>query len=335
MFEDLPQPTRYFPIERGVYEVAAGLKPLGQEHVFQIDNQFEKYRTNKEACRAENLKKYFLTQDYSPTVSREVNRFLVHQFVKEHPTHFSWDGSTLQCALTGDELKLDSNYELVSHDKYVSAFDALCSQVQEDIAVMRRDTSIPKNWLAALHLCSPSHWAASQKIGKNFFDIHSPVAGIEKLNKFADNLVDTMIRKGPFSRFVWSFGTDDRLNHHPDAPPGWDPAEWKGRTFRRTGNGSPFMLRVERQVLWGLPEVDASVFMIRTSFVDGNEIRRSQRERSLLRAGLLSMTPESRIYKGLDSCFDEIISWLDEADEAVFMGIQVSALESLDSSVNP
>jgi len=192
---------------------------------------------------------------------------------------------------------------------YISAFDALCSQVQEDIAVMRMD-STGRDWLAAIHLCAPGHWSAGDKIGKNFFSIHAPVAEVERMNRAASALVDAMIRKGPYVRFVWGFSTDLRLNHHPEPPPGADPKTWKGRTFDASA-ASPFLLRVERQVTWGLPEVNAAIFTIRVYYVDGNEIKANPAERALLRSGLLSMTENSRRYKGLDKCMDEVLIWLD------------------------
>jgi hypothetical protein len=115
---------------------------------------------------------------------------------------------------------------------------------------------------------------------------------------------------GPQVRFVWGISGDDRLNHHPEPPPGIPREEWPRAPFR-TG-GPPFHLRVERQVLWPLPEVGASLFAIRVSFWRAEEIAADPRKRELLRRGLLSMSPESRRYKGVDGCFDELVRWLEE-----------------------
>jgi len=355
----LPPPARYFPIEKGTYEVAPGLKGLSQPmgngprdaQVFQFDSEFRKYRENKLRCRQEDLAKYHLTSDYEPSVSTAVNRFIVARLTEEHPEYFRWNASqstgSLFCALTGETIEFDEKFELsgvappsmadvadANRIPYKTAFDALCSQIQEDVAVVTSDPdseasdgSMGRDWLAAIHLCSPGHWAAADKIGKNFFDIHTPVAGIEKVNRAAKSLIDAVIHKGPYVRFVWGFGTDKRLNHHPTPPPGVPVEEWRGRSFRppasqphpatqvnsamRSTQDSPFILRVERQVLWGLPEVRSSLFLIRVYFIDGDEIRRDPRESALLRSGLLSMTQQSRVYKGLDGCMDEVIAWLD------------------------
>jgi hypothetical protein len=325
--DHLPKSARYFPIEKGVYEVAPGLKSLGtpmgngaaDSKMFQLDENFPIYRANKLAGRQERLSKYFVTHDYSADVSTAVNRFLVRRLCEESPEWFSWqerqDGGVLVCGLTNEAIELDSSYELksVHGPAYACALDALCSQFQEDLAICSKRAD-GFDWLSALHLFSPSHWAAEDKIGKTFFQVHAPIPGIEKINRSAAALVDAMIYKGPYVRFVWGFGTDDRLNHHPHAPPGWDAAEWKGRSFRPEAvaeGKSPFILRYERQVIHGLPEVSAAVFTIRVYFMGGEEIRRNPRERELLRSGLLSMNEESRGYKGVAQCMDQVIAWLD------------------------
>lgn len=338
----LPEPARYFPLEKGVYEVAPGLRTLGTPmgngardgQVFQLDSEFHRYRANKLACRRERLGKYVVTRELDPAVESAVARFLYERLVAEHPEAFvpsALPGGMrgLECRLTGERLRFSAEFELLGVEgaegaeggaeeafpPYVSAYDALCSQVQEDVAVMVSPEP-GRDWLAALHLCSPSHWAAEDKIGRNFFAVHVPVPGIDKINRAAASFVDAMIRKGPYVRFVWGFATDTRLNHHPDPAPGADAKEWKGRSFEPARPGSPFILRMERQCIVGLPEVAASVFTIRVYFEEGELIRRDPARRALLRSALLSMTPESRAYKGVASCLDEVIAWLDQAGPA-------------------
>lgn len=335
-FLNLSKPARYFPIDKGVYEVGPGLKNLGtsfgngnlDSNVFQLDSDFFKYRENKNRCRGERLTKYYCESAYAPEVRRAVNQWVIERLLKEHPHFFHYEertegGGKLTCLLTDEILEFDSEYELsrVSENApaYASAFDALCSQVQEDVAVMSTSKSsgtqgdVPHDWLSAIHLCSPSHWGAEDKIGKNFFTIHQPIPGIDKMNQAAGALIDASIRKGPYTRFVWGFGTDARLNHHPVPPLGFDAKLWKGRSFDRSRPGcSPFILRVERQVIIGLPRVHAFVFTIRVSFIDGEAIRANPKEHALLRSGLLSMNADQLKYKGLSGCIDDVIAWLDE-----------------------
>ncbi len=348
MFQDqsllLPAPARYFPLEKGVYEVVAGLRALGTDfgngaadnRVFQIDEEFPRYRKNKLECRAERLGKYYATADYAPTVERAATSFLVNRLTREYPQLFSFDKqangvSALHCALTSEELIFDREMRLVEArgaedvdggeggddesvavvPPYASAFDALCSQVPEDVAVVSRAPD-GTDHLAAIHLCSPSHWAAEDKIGKDFRFIHAPVPGIERIDQTSDALVDAMIRRPPYVRFAWGIAANERLNQHPSKPSaGLTSGDERGQIFQREQADSPFVLRVERQVLCGLPEANAAIFTIRVYFVTGALIRSDPRKRDLLRAALLSMTPESRAYKGLKNCLPELVAWLD------------------------
>jgi hypothetical protein len=327
----LAQPVRYFPLEKGVYAVAPGLSTLGtpfgngeaDAKLLQFDSAFAEYRANRVRCRSERLSKYCLTDRLAPEVARAAARLLLDRLVVEHPLHFllsiARPLSTLECRLTGETLVFDEALQLVEARSpsalappYVSAWDALCSQLQEDVAIVVAPPG-QTDWLAALHLCSPSHWAGEDKIGRAFTTIHRPIPGIEKINRAAASFVDAMINKGPYVRFVWGFGTDQRLNHHPSPPPGIAPEEWRGRKFKLNDPTSKLSLRVERQCTIGLPEVHAAIFTIRTYFIEGEMIRRDPRERELLRSALLSMTPESLAYKGLTESLADLLEWLDGA----------------------
>jgi len=266
----MPKPARYFPLESGRYEVKPGLFKFGTDfgngdadkQVFQIDDQFPRYRTAKMEARQERLSKYFLTHDYRSATAARAARFIA-----EH----------LGVAETD--------------------LDALAYQVQEDLAVIQRDGY--RHWLAAIHLCFPNHWAAEDKIGKTFAEIHAPVAGIEPVNRQADKMVDAMINATQgYVRFAWGVATDDQLNHHPQSPRGrhFDPA-----------NPHAF-LRIERQTIWGFPEVEASLFTIRTYFEDLAILEADKRAKVI--SAIESMTPASRQYKGLAESRDDLLAWL-------------------------
>jgi dimethylamine monooxygenase subunit A len=319
----LPKPACYVPLDKGIYEVAPGLFSLGHDFgqgdvdskVFQIDSEFSRFRTNVEACRKENLSKYYCVHNLPKNIEQRAVRFFCEQLAVEWPQFFKHiktaHGSRLECAITGESLSFNSDYELASASKYVSGYvsglDALRSQVQEDFAITVDTGS--SDYLGMLHVCCPTHWAPEQKVGKTFFDVHAIVPGIEKMAKASRSLVNAMIHKGPYVRFVWSFVTDKNLNHHPVPPKGEDPAKWKGRSFHQTA-AMPFYLRVERQITFGLPEVNAGLFFIRVSFVDGTAIKANEIWRKKLITSLESMSPESRRYKGVEPCFSELIDWL-------------------------
>lgn len=311
-------PARYFPIARGVYEVAPGLKLLGadlgngamDQRIFQIDANFPRYRQNKLDCRKDRLEKYVQQSDFAPKAERVLVEWMIERLTTEYPDIFSTDGNRIVCRHTDEIITLSEDKKLLhcsnANIAYRSAFDALANQVPEDICLTQREGS--RDWLAAAHVCSPGHWSAEEKIGKPFTAIHEPVAGIAAINQNAGHFVEMMINRGPFVRFAWGFGTDDRLNHHPQPPAGHDPDNWRGRAF--DPHNPVFFLRVERQTIWGLPSINAAAFIIRVSHLTAEQIRSNPLERDQLISALKSMTPESRRYKGIDRSLDAILNWL-------------------------
>lgn len=204
--------------------------------------------------------------------------------------------------------------EVISADSavvptYADSLDALCCQFPEDLAIICRDPTTGDDWLAFLHLCAPFHWAGEEKIGRSWSATHTPVPGMEKSRQAARSLVGVMIEREPAVRFTWGIEFDDRLNHHPAPSPGSDAGLWN-RRGQNLAESEPFYLRVERQVIWGLPAVDAAVFTIRVSHTPGSALRADTTKREALQKALLSMNDESRHYKGLTDCWEEVLAYL-------------------------
>lgn len=324
----LSPPPRYFPIERGLYEVTAGLKPLGTRSrdfengiydsmVFQFDGSFREKRQAKLTARRENLQKYHgLLEPLPAEATASAVHALIQRLVTEWPAHFEWDPTqlTLSCRLTAERLWFNAGGELLEVEggpadpPYLNAFDALACQFSEDCALLVEGSGDGKTVM--LHVCSPSHWAPAEKLGLSFLEMHGPVPHFERVAKAMPALLDAMVSKGPYVRFVWSFVTDTRLNHHPVAPPGADPVLWRGRSFDSSLD-TPFYLRVERQVTLPLPESRASLFFIGLSFLSGATIRDNVKFRTQLLSALRSMSREARLYKGVEHCFDELTQWLE------------------------
>jgi dimethylamine monooxygenase subunit A len=310
---DLSSPARYFPIRNGRYDVTPGLFPLAQSfgngamdgQLFQIDREWSRYRTNKDICRAERFNKYVCYDDFATPVFVTACRLIADRLVTEHPDLFAIemqsDGSSiLSCRLTGETLAFDPAGHLQpgSAPGYADMFDALCCQIQEDIAIVRR-TPERGDWICALHLCAPSHWAAEDKVGRNFTVTHGPVPGFEKVAAAAAALTEAILTRGPFVRFTWGIAFDNRLNCHPDEPRGvFDPAT--------------VHFRMERQTLYRLPDVEAYLFAIRVYVYPLREIRSGEAQRDALISALLSMSPESRRYKSLETSFDDVLAFLSD-----------------------
>jgi hypothetical protein len=312
----------YFPLTDKGYEIKPGFARLGSEmgngavdgQLFQIDSAFAQWRRVKEHARGERLGKYWCRRDLAPAVEAGIARFFMEQLLREHPALFrleeSGQGRALHCGLTREVLHFDSAMALIEVEgssagpPYDGALDALACQVQEDWAITcRRDG---REWVAAVHLCSANHWAAEEKIGQDFVAVHAPVAGMEALSARAAVFVQAMIEKGPFVRFAWGLSTDRRLNHHPQPPTGMDAAAWHGRNFNA---GRPALyMRVERQVLWPFPQLDASFFAIRPYFYDCAELDLEQR--NLLADALEGMSTATLEYKGLAEGQSAMCAWL-------------------------
>ncbi len=294
---------KYLPFLDGKYSTAPGLTAMAKAGhpadrlVFQLDEQYDTYIKNKSECREEDIHKYYVTADLRRETEAADNRHIVQQLVAEYPAVFTWKGHdgqhTLLNAHTGDSLQWAEDWIDTRHPGYLSLFDGLCNQVQEDVAICQLEGD--RDWLAAIHLSAPNHWAPAEKTGKPFGAVHGAVPGMEKLNQQYIKMLETAVQKGPFFRFAWGLATDTRLNHHPDPRPGCDRATWQGRSI--SAGGGQLYLRVERQTINGLPHCNAFLFTIRTYFYAVDELTAA--EKKALFMAVESMSPQSLEYKGL------------------------------------
>jgi hypothetical protein len=295
----LPPPAQYTPWLRGTYDVAPSLKPLGTDFGngeadwcwFQFDYRFDEFRDSKRKALEENYSKYVHRDRLDPEVEVVALQAISRELAREYPDRFEVRAGALHASLAESETLIGS-------------LDELAPFIQEDVCVVR--TEGENDWLAYLHICSPSHWRASEKIGKPFFDVHQVIPGFERVNRAAASLVEAMVHKGPWVRFVWGVESDPRANHHPDPPPGNDPFRWQGRDFTE----GRFWVRSERQVIWGLPEVDSALFTIKVSHMPGEAILTNPEWRRQLILALESMSLASREYKGLANDWDGLMKIL-------------------------
>jgi hypothetical protein len=292
---------KYLPFLNGKYSTTPGLismtKIAGESSVvFHIDEHYSTYLKNKENCRKENIHKYYLEHELPVETIVAVNRYILWQMSIEYPETFIYDEQTrsLKNQLTKKEFVINEDFISITGNEYISVFDMLCAQLQEDFAICCMNEH--KDWLAAIHLCAPNYWAAADKIGKPFDAVHAPVPDMEKTKQNYLKMLLSVIEKGPFTRFAWGIATDNRLNHHPNAPNGVDEDYWHGR---KTNIVNPkFYLRVERQNLIGFNKLNAFLFSIRTYFYDINELENEEKKFLLL--ALETMSAATLTYKGLN-----------------------------------
>jgi dimethylamine monooxygenase subunit A len=294
---------KYLPFLSGVYTTAPGLAPLSkaaEPSIFDIDESYPSYFANKEACRAEDITKYHAISDLSNETKSAVNSFILEKMLLEHPDVFQKSNDSIVNKRTLEEIPLSDG----TGEKYISLFDALCSQLQEDVAVVQMKDG--KDWLTAIHLCSPNHWDPRTKIGRPFDAIHAPIPEIGRTVKNYQAMLKMVIDKEPFIRFAWGIATDTSLNHHPEPPPGEDVQRWRGR--RIADETTEFFVRTERQTLVGLKSVDAFIFTIRTYFYKVNDL--THEEKNALKTAVLSMSEASLEYKGMNGFKESLLKML-------------------------
>ncbi len=287
----LGKPAQYSPWLAGEYDVSPRLKGLGfdfgnadlDSKVFQIDSQFDHFRAEKLACRAEDTAKYQLAHRLSPRVETAATTKIVEILQSEWPQWFHFHEGQLACHLTG---------EVIS-----PTLEQLALQVQEDFAIVSTDQV--QDWISYLNVCLPSHWSPAERIGGSFFATHSVVPGMERVTAISRQMVDAMVHKGPFVRFVWGLQSDNRLNHHPEPPAEFEASksleEWIGQDYTK-----PIWVRAERQVIYGLPQVGAALFLIRVSMIPEAELIQDSVSTKRLVQAVASMSSQSRTYKGIN-----------------------------------
>lgn len=266
-------PARYFPVTEAPLKMTAGLKRLGTDfghgardaQLFQVDDERPRYLAEKRAAPPER-----------------------HQLAGTDAAAEAARAAGLACMREALAREAPALLAEADADRAArSPLEAIARAVQEDFAIFAADDGDGRT--VALDVRFPSGWRPERLAGASFVSLHAPVPGFVDTPAAARSMVDAMVSRGPYVRFVWTVCSDAALDHHPDARP---PVQWDVREAR-----DAWRLRVERQVTVPLPAARASLFLIRTYLYPLHAL--SEREqRTLLRA--LEVMPEAvRAYKGL------------------------------------
>lgn len=262
--DQLLPPARYFPVRKQPYRMAAGLSAFGSDFgnaerdrmYFQRDREWERYLRAKLAVRPERHR--VLADDETQRAAhRSVLTWMARVLEREHPG-------------------LSKVHE--------PSYGALSALVQEDFAVVQR--SEQANTVIAAFVSFPSGWRPERISGTGFKQIHAPVPNFAERDDAVASMVDSMVERGPYVRFVWTIAADEELDHHPE--------EGRRAGWRVDGRG---WLRVERQVTVPFPDVAAALFLIRTYLYPFDSLTAEQRH--TLATALEAMPATIAIYKGL------------------------------------
>jgi hypothetical protein len=84
-------------------------------------------------------------------------------------------------------------------------------KLEEDVAVLHQGK------LVSICFSFPSGFIPAEKLGKNFFDMHLPVAGGNVLRAAGEKVSKLISREGSsFRRYVWTITSLSGLSQHPD-----------------------------------------------------------------------------------------------------------------------
>ena len=307
----------YVPTE---YSVKPGIKKLGDENHFIIDDLLPLYKNEKQDARAENLSEYYLerVQDKEwgsseiqianqKVLMRAVCFWMAEQLSEEykHISFFSEeDYYVFDNGITGETVYVDEDLQVMQVTKsptctcakqcsgcqyptptYTNLFDAICSQIQEDVCVMQHDRMV------AAHVCLPSWWSPREKMMMSMAEMHDDVPGMDKTAY--EHIWNACLHKGPYIRYNWTLTSSPILNQHP--------SKNIGKDFDK----DDLFLRVERQVLKGFTETQSVLFLIRTYVGEVRTLERKQRK--TLANVIDSMTDEELEYKGLTDKKKDVI----------------------------
>lgn len=158
-------------------------------------------------------------------------------------------------------------------DGYVDYFDALVSQVPEDIAIITL-LDDGDDLASVLHLFAPSDWSVEGAIAKSFGQIHQNVrkANGSLVIKNPEGMVRGLIGlPEPVQRVgSVSFRPSNLVCRHPALTP---PDEWFWDDLQ------PVFIRFERQVVVPFPQINSFMLTVRSYYnnlLDPKRIKQAQ-----------------------------------------------------------
>lgn len=259
----------YFPLKNGELPPSTvkmvRMSQLEPKHrsIFQIDRWYDLFLKNKDQCRTEKLSKYY---QFSHINKAPIIKFIIQKLSMEYPQLFQWkaDINKLWCVKRLEFLEFDKDYNLIGDEdlfgnksKYVDAFDALATQIPEDLLICSMDEQ-GNDFISNAHLMAPAEWSAEWAIGKSFAQIHEGVKKADgtQVIKNPTGMVKGIIKMSePVQRVgAISFRSDTTINLHPDK---------QAKSTWTWDEKQEVYLRFERQTVTPFPEINSFLFTVR------------------------------------------------------------------------
>ena len=258
-----------------------GLKPLDLAQWFEVDDQLDHYRAEKDRLTSSKRDAVFREEPGTEAAQGEVRALIEANLRDHHPTvGLPADGG-------GSDI-LEA-----------------ARMVQEDLLLLRRDDSGWRLVAATLHF--PSSWSLAEKFSLPLDQIHGNVPefgpGTRNASLMA-RIFDGLKVEQPVQRMNWSLYPTATL-HHP-----YSARSREANPDRHTLDAASF-IRVERQTLRKLPQSGDILFTVRIYLDPLAQLAKHPGALDRLREYLLALTPAERDYKGLRASFDDVVAVID------------------------
>jgi hypothetical protein len=326
-----------FPITKGRYDVRPGMREFGRAAFgmpaeyghFRLDETTPRYLREKLEVRRRHPSSALQTDERAEVASlAELIWRTFEVAAEEEPTWVRWAPERTEFLMLGLSVERQSDrFELTLWESELSELGALihaqcalhdgAARWMEllglvfpcDFAVMATaaQNGLPNDRCEALHICFPSSWSPRLKIGRDFAEIHRPVANNEAILKGHANLVHAMCFMGPYVRFAWGLHRNPDLDSHPEH--GHGRPDFSGMSPEAVA--AKTWLRVERQTTKPFADLGRGLFTIRTYIEPLVDVAKDPAKAEHLALAIRSMNAASLRYKGMLDRRDALLAYLE------------------------
>lgn len=278
---------KYLPFIKYPALINIGASRLDNAQWIEPDGGFKRYYQNKIQQADKNKAAVYLSQEQSIDAQTELSTLLLQHLVTDHSASFKRDANRLYLAEQKLSWPLDSP-TLNDQDTLWRA----SLWIQDDICLLQpyyTNKKLQGYKLTAASVCAPSHWLLAEKMGRDFFELHSPVPDLKiKLQSSIMRVFNQLTNK-LIVRANWGITDSDTLMRLPEDQQANNNVEQESQLY----------LRVERQSLRKLTKTGAIVFTIRVYTHPLERIIAITGALSGLKASIQSMSAEEYSYKSM------------------------------------